>query len=301
MSQIFDAIHRSESARRGGKFSGSVAARELLEAAERQLGQAQRGSTVQPEPAGEDFSQLPSTPVDTSPFTALVCATDRECLAAEKFRYLGVRLRQLQQKRPINRLLITSTLPEEGKSTVAANLAITLAARGLQKILLLEGDLRRPSLTGLFGLERCAGLSEWLQGETSATMNVCRLENLGFWLLPAGSPPDDPLTLLQSEKLSELLDPLQSWFDWIIIDSPPVLPLGDTSVWMRLCDATLLVTRPGKTEKRQLQRTLEAVEQTKLLGALVNGSTETGASNYYHYYAGKPQLPYPSKHPPTSS
>jgi capsular exopolysaccharide synthesis family protein len=209
-------------------------------------------------------------------------------LAAEKFRFLGIRLNHLQQKRTIKRLLITSSLPEEGKSTVATNLACTLATRQQQRILLLEGDLRRPTLAKQFGLGKRPGLSEWLESETSPAINICQLESLGLWLLAAGSPPSEPLELMQSARLSLLMDQLNSWFDWIVIDSPPVLPLGDTSVWMRLADAILLVTRPGKTEKRQLQRTLEAVEQPKLLGALLNGSTDTALGNYYHYYGQVP-------------
>jgi Mrp family chromosome partitioning ATPase len=81
------------------------------------------------------------------------------------------------------------------------------------------------------------------------------------------------------------MEQLAGWFDWIVIDSPPLLPLADTSVWVRLADAVLLVTRPGKTEKRQLQRSLEAIEQSKLLGALVNGSKAVTLGDYYHYYA----------------
>ena len=76
---------------------------------------------------------------------------------------------------------------------------------------------------------------------------------------------------------------LEGGFDWIVVDSPPILPLADTSIWMRLTDAILLVTRPGTTAKRQLQRSLEAIEQSKLLGAVLNGSKEAVANNYYYY------------------
>jgi Mrp family chromosome partitioning ATPase len=122
-------------------------------------------------------------------------------------------------------------------------------------------------------------------------MNICRLDSLGFCILPAGAPPADPLALLQSEKLPRLMDLLSSWFDWILIDSPPVLPLGDTSVWMRLAEAILLVTRPGRTSKRQLQQCLEVIEQPKLLGAVVNGSTEAVSSGYYYYYGSGQSIP----------
>ncbi len=214
----------------------------------------------------------------------LVCLTDKESLAAEKFRFLGFRLRQLQHSRGLKKVLITSTIPQEGKSTIAANLACTLARNAQQRTLLLEGDLRRPSLSQLFGLGKTFGICEWLQGERSPATSIYYLEGPGFWILPAGSTPRNPLELMQSGKLSALMDQLTAWFDWIIIDSPPVLPLADTSLWMRSADGILLVTRQGTTEKQQLQRGLETLERSKLLGALLNSSTTAAHSNYYYQY-----------------
>jgi capsular exopolysaccharide synthesis family protein len=180
--------------------------------------------------------------------------TDKESLGAEKFRFLSVRLRQLQQTRPIKKLLITSTIPEEGKSMVSGNLAAVLARKKQQKVLLLEGDLRRPVLGSRFGLGKLPGLTEWLQEQPAAMTSIYRLEGTGLWFLPAGKPADNPLELMQSGRLSHLMDQLASWFDWVIIDSPPVLPLADTSLWMRLADGILLVAREGVTQKRQLQK-----------------------------------------------
>ena len=90
---------------------------------------------------------------------------------------------------------------------------------------------------------------------------------------------------MQTGKLSSLLAQLTASFDWIIIDSPPLLPLADTSVWARLVDGALLVVREGKTEKRQLQRGLTALDRSKLLGVVVNGFTGTDNSNYYARYS----------------
>jgi len=115
-------------------------------------------------------------------------------------------------------------------------------------------------------------------------MNIYRLESLGLWVMPAGNAPENPLELMQSGKLPPLMEQLTAWFDWIVIDSPPVLPLGDTSLWARLADGILLVTRPGVTEKHQLQRGLDALEKSKLLGALVNDSTNAAHSDYYQRY-----------------
>jgi capsular exopolysaccharide synthesis family protein len=270
MSRIFEALQRSESERSGVEFPEPPAlATELLQAAE--------GET-------RDFGKFQSLSVSVSPQSRFVSHTSRESLGAEKFRFLGVRLRQLQQSRKLKKVLVTSTIPEEGKSMVSANLAITLARKKQQKVLLLEGDLRRPVLAQQFGLGRIAGLSEWLQRDLSSITNIYHLEGLGFWLLPAGKAPENPLELMQSGRLADLLDQLTTWFDWIVIDSPPVLPLADTSVWTRLADGVLLVAREGKTEKRQLQRGLQALEQSKLIGVVLNSCTNTDHSDYYHRY-----------------
>ena len=315
MSHIFDALQRSEAEQSGDEAPVLSIATELLQAVERKTA-IERETTVEPdiavernialesdiaadrEIAGEigaresgstPLDQLPSLQVVVSPPSRLVCLVDRESMAAEKFRFLGIRLRQLRQNRPLKKVLITSTIPQEGKSMVAANLACTLARRQQQKILLLEGDLRRPVLSQMFGLGKLPGLCDWLQGEPGPMRNIYRLEGPGCWFLPAGSSPKNPLELMQSGRLTALIDQLASWFDWIVIDSPPVLPLGDTSIWTRQADGVLLVTRQGATKKQQLQRGLEAIEQSKLIGALLNSSTNTTRNEHY-YHPSTPEL-----------
>ena len=183
MSRIFEALQRSESERSGVATAPPALATELLQAVER------KASAIAPKdlPAHEltphdfaeqeftendfvanDLSQFQSLSVSPPPDSKLVCLNAPESFGAEKFRFLGVRLRQLQHTRPLKKLLITSTIPEEGKSTVSANLATILARRQQPKILLLEGDLRRPSLAKQFGLGSLPGLSEWLKGEPRA-------------------------------------------------------------------------------------------------------------------------------------
>lgn len=217
-----------------------------------------------------------------TPESRLVFFTEPDSLAAEKFRFLGVRLRQLQQSRPLKKVLITSTIPQEGKSTVAANLACTLARRRQQKTLLVDGDLRRPSLGKLFGLGKMPGVCEWLQGENGPRSSIYQLEGTRLWILPAGNTPNNPLELMQSRTLPNLLEQLAGWFDWIIIDSPPVLPLADTSIWIRLTDGVLLVARQGVTQRDLLKRGVEALDPSKLLGTVLNSTTKTHESDYYY-------------------
>lgn len=287
MSQIFDALHQSANERAGNgsrEFSG---AKELLQVVERKAA----SPTVLPEPLKASVrtsfaSAKVALPVDSR----FACFTQTENLSAEKFRFLATRLRHLQQKRTLKCLVVTSSVAGEGKSTVAANLACALAA-GKQEVLLLEGDLRRPSLAGELGLGRLPGLSEMLENPDGFN-NIYRLDNSGLCILLAGDSRSNPLEFMEPGKLSKVMNTLTSAFDWIVIDSPPVLPLADTSIWMRMADAIMLVTRPGITAKRQLQRTLEAIEQSKLLGCVINASAEATNSNYYYHYAtpsGRPQ------------
>jgi capsular exopolysaccharide synthesis family protein len=322
MSYIFDALQRSAAEQADIETPSALVATKLLEATERKTAEERATSAIfdlqskdtdtlaalklavemtsarQPISGGslaeaefekyeavDPFSQFQSLRVTVSPQNRLVCITEKDGLPAEKFRYLAVRLRQLQQSRPFKKLLITSTIPEEGKSMIAANLACALARRTQQRTLLMDGDLRRPSVAKLFGLGKIAGITEWLQGEGSANTSIYQVEDTGLWVLPAGNIPRNPLEIMQSSRLSALMEQLTGWFDWIVIDSPPVLPLADTSIWMRVADSVLLVTRQGATEEKQLKRGLEAIDQKKLLGAIVNSSTNTPNSDYYSRYS----------------
>jgi capsular exopolysaccharide synthesis family protein len=166
---------------------------------------------------------------------------------------------------------------------VAANLACALAG-GKQQVLLVEGDLRRPSLAKQLGLDHAPGLSQLLQGKSDDFNNILHLESQGFCLLPAGNIHTNPLEMMEMGRLGVCMDRAAAGFDWVVIDSPPILPVADTTIWTRLADAVMLVTRPGVTIKSQLQRSLEAVEQSKLLGAVLNASTEATASKYYSHY-----------------
>ncbi len=311
MSLIFDALQRSEAERSGMDLSALAAATEVLQLAERHAISEQKPASDQPrttqsakrdtsvsiaaavevpESAGpslnnrhEDvFRQFKSLQVEVPPTKRLVCHTDPQSLAAEKFRFLGVSLQLLRRDKPLKKVLIASSIPQEGKSMVSANLACTLSGSTQQRVLLVEGDVRRPSLSGMFGLENIPGICECLQNERTLMSSVYRLEGPGLWFLPAGNAPKNPLELMQSGRLSAMMEPLTGWFDWIIIDSPPLMPLADTSLWMRMADGILLVVRQGITEKRQLERGLEALEAKKIIGAVLNGSKRSANSDYYY-------------------
>ena len=180
--------------------------------------------------------------------------------------------------------LLQARSRKKGKSLVSANLAGVLARRK-ERVLLIEGDMRRPTLADQLGLGRLAGLAEWLQGGLEKPSNIYRLDGPGFWIMPAGDPPANPLELMQSGRLASLMGQLANLFDWIIVDSPPLLPLADTTVWARFTDGTLLVVREGKTEKRPLERGLEIIKKSELLGVVLNGCSNTDHDSYYQRYS----------------
>jgi capsular exopolysaccharide synthesis family protein len=216
----------------------------------------------------------------------LVCLNDQRSLGAEKFRVLGLRLRNLREKRKLKRVVVTSTIPEEGKSLIAANLALNQARSRVLKTLLIDGDLRRPTLARLFGLSASLpGLTECLRGERTLAEIVYRLDGSRLWFLPAGLPPENPLELMQSGRLAELLEGLGGFFDWVIIDSPPVMPLADTPFWMKLCDGVLMVAREGVTERKPLKRVLDLLDPSLLLGVVVNSCSSSDHKSYYQRYS----------------
>lgn len=321
MSYIFDALVRSQTKHAEIDETVSVAAIDLLERTERETsaqwiseepeeclaemapdrpepllsGEGLDSGAAETDPAAiakalqaeelrETFSHFQTLESSGPTNERLICLTDADSPATEAFHLLGVRLRSFQRERTIKSLLITSSVPQEGKSVVAANLACALGSGAHQKVLLIGGDIRRPSQSQLFGLAQVPGLCDCLQGKRSLTACIYHLANAGIWILPAGDNPGGSQELIQSPQLPKLMETLKSWFDWIVIDSPPVLPMADTSVWSRLADGILLVARRGTTRKRALQRSLEALDPDKLLGALMNASTTGIDSDYYYYH-----------------
>jgi len=261
-------------------------AAELLQTAELQQPLTVREITSTPAVSSEPvdikgFKKLSLTPL---PGSRLVCLSQQGSLGAEKLRLLALRLKNQRESRRLRKLLITSTMPSEGKSLTAANLAITLSRSKHLKTLLMECDLRRPTLGQVLLGRTIPGISEYLQGSLPLSEVIYETDPSGFFFLPAGFPPVNPLELMQSAKFQALLEQMSSMFDWILIDSPPVLPLADTSLLMRMSDGVLMVAREGVTEKKPLQKAVEAIDPSLMLGIVLNCCSNADHENYYQSY-----------------
>jgi len=237
----------------------------------------------------------PSEPVDPPAFVVrplpeslLVALTDPNSLGAEKFRALATRFDHLRSQRELKSFQVTSSVIDEGKTLVAANIAVTLAKYSGSKTLLVEGDLHRPSLANLFDLSELPGLNHWWsdQGQELGKF-VHRLSGMPLWFLPAGRFFEQPSDLLRSERFAKAFRQLTSQFEWVVVDSTPMLPIVDVNLWSRLVDGTLLVVREGIAPVKALKRGLQALDQPKLIGAVINEATEFNQVNYEgRYYGG---------------
>lgn len=229
--------------------------------------------------------------VQASPASRLVALTDPKSLGAEKFRALVTRLENLRFQRQMKSLQITSSGINEGKTTVSANLAMTLAKSGKAKVLLIEGDLHRPALASLLGLSELRGLVHWSSASQDEISNyLCRLNSMPLWFLAAGAICDHPSEILQSARFEEAFRKLSTWFDWIVVDSTPMLPVVDANLWSRLVDGSVLVVREGVALMRALKKGLEALDNPKLIGIVLNEASELDRRNYVeNYYLAEPQ------------
>jgi protein-tyrosine kinase len=204
-------------------------------------------------------------------------------LGAEEFRTLRTRLTQMREKLPLQAVLVTSALPGEGKTFVSANLAQAFAQQNGRRVLLLDGDLRLPRLHALLGAEQSPGLSEFLRAEVEPQEIVQRNTSDNLFFIPAGQVPSDPIELLGNGRLKGLLHRLAPLFDWIVLDSPPCVPLSDASLLADLCDGVLLVVRAGKTPFDVAQKGSRELRERRLLGVVLNQvAPQTAYSSYYY-------------------
>src|ERR1700738_792673 len=201
----------------------------------------------------------------------------------EQFRTLRSRLYQIRDKQPLRSVLVTSSLPREGKTFVANNLAHALVRQQNCRVLLIDADLRRPDLHIGFGAPSSPGLSEYLKGEATEMTVIQRGVPEYLCFIAGGSKPQNPAELITNGRLKSLLQTIGPVFDWVILDSPPTLPVSDALMLAELCDGVLTVIRAAQTGFDSAQKSCQQLREKNLLGVALNCADE-GAS-YGSYYS----------------
>jgi capsular exopolysaccharide synthesis family protein len=242
------------------------------------------------EPAGVGVETAPIGFVHGAPRQAsghidshLVAAGAPQSIAAEQYRLLRTRVTRAENGRSYRAIIITSPNKGDGKSLTAANLALTMAQDPQQRVLLLDADLRRPSIHRLFGIDETPGLTDVLMGGASLEEALVSMPDYRLTVLPSGLIPTQPAELLGSPGMRRVLDTLRSRFDRILIDMPPVAPLADVAIASTIADGVLMIVRAGVTPKPAIERGLASIDSAKVLGLVLN---DAGASATTYPYAG---------------
>jgi protein-tyrosine kinase len=226
----------------------------------------------------------PSAKVEFAPGPRLVALSDSQSIGAEKFRALATRLENLRSRRELKSLQVTSGTVGEGKTLVAGNLAVTIAEQSGSRVLLIEGDLHRPGMASLFGMADVYGIGDWwcVQDKNIADY-LRRMKDLSLWFIGAGSACKQPSQILRSPRFAQAFAQLSEAFDWIIVDSAPMLPTITANLWSRLVDGTLLVVREGVASGKELMKGIDALDNPKLIGVVLNEISELKHANYPDY------------------
>jgi len=276
MSRIFDALRRSGGEQAPRTFSRApgedVSWRDLVESLETRAANSENVGRVQ---------------CVLGPENRIVAHTIKQDPGAEKFRLLAHRLLQLRQRRPLSRLLVASSSPKDGKTVVAVNLAATFA-RTSARVALIDADMRQPGVGRVLGIPAMPGLADYLEGRVELGAAFKIAEPLGVYYVSAGQGSGNPLDLLQSPRMDELMMYATETFDWVVFDSPPLNPFADAQHLASVTDGVLLVARAEKTQKQALKQSLAAIDGTHVVGVVFNACGEARYDHYYSYYRESP-------------
>jgi capsular exopolysaccharide synthesis family protein len=238
------------------------------------------GTTIQ-NPGGGELSGLGRFHPAWLP--RLVVSRSPDPMLVEQFRALAGTLHQAQADQNVRIVMITSAEPNEGKSLTSVNLALTLSESYKRRVLLIDADLRRPSLHEIAQVPGVTGLGETLKASADFKLPIYRLSET-LMLAPAGKPDMNPMSSLTSPRMRQMLVEAAIRFDWVIMDAPPLGPIADSSLLAPLSDATLLVVRAGRTHYANVQKAVEVLGRERILGVVLNGAELAAAPAYSHYY-----------------
>jgi len=291
MSRIYEALQRADRERQTAHGPGVEHFAEPAVASD-----AVASDIEEPPPARTDANLQNIAHYQWKPIAASLPTLADRGPGVEQFRSLRSRIYQARYEAPVKTILVSSGMPSEGKSFVAANLAMSLARNSENSILLIDADLRRPTLHKLLGAHHVPGLAEYLSGNVELNAILQRdlssesdevagqrgISNLT--LIPSGKCGDNSSELVSNHRIEELVVNLAPHFDWIVIDSPPVLAVTDAVELAHAADAVLLVARGATTPYAVAQRTQAAFSNARILGFVLNDVQYAPRRGYYYYY-----------------
>jgi protein-tyrosine kinase len=294
MSRIHEALKKAAQ-ERSERLASSVDSSVVMDPVElpRALAAVETLQTAVPEPFAapnngtlryEDVIQkCVTTKFRIDPRMSVFEGQDETNLGAERFRTLRSRLNQIASARTLRRVVVTSTEPAEGKTFVAANLAQSIVRQPERKVLLIDADLRASRLHLSFGTQRTPGLAEYLQGEADICSVIQKEEDANLCLIAGGGGVSNPSELLSNGRLRGLLDRLTPLFDWVILDTPPTMPVHDASIIADVCDGVLFVVHAGVTDNEMASKAVEEF-RVNLVGVVLNRMERgLGYGGYYYY------------------
>jgi receptor protein-tyrosine kinase len=202
----------------------------------------------------------------------------------EQYRHLAAVMHHAQKASNIHSIMVTSALPAEGKTLTATNLALTLSESYQRRVLLIDADLRRPRMQEMFALGGSGdGLTDSLAQTRDGRLPVHQV-TAHLWVLTAGHVLPDPMSLLVSPAMRQLLDDAKESFDWVVVDTPPIAILPDANLLAAMIDTTLLVVSAQSTPYPMVQRAAQAVGTNRILGVVLNRAEKTNLPANYGYY-----------------
>ncbi|KOO50437.1 CpsD/CapB family tyrosine-protein kinase [Priestia koreensis] len=204
---------------------------------------------------------------------------------SEQYRTIRTNIQFSNVDQKLRSIVVTSSVPGEGKSTTIANLA-TVFAQQDKRVLLIDGDLRKPTAHYTFRLENRMGLTNVLTKQTRLASAIQRSEVKNLDILTSGPIPPNPAELLASQAMANLFTELYEHYELIVFDSPPILPVTDAQILANQCDGAVLVVQSGRSDKEATQKAKELLDAAKgkLLGVVLNRKEQKASSGYYHYY-----------------
>jgi capsular exopolysaccharide synthesis family protein len=286
MSRIHEALKRAEQERGLGRHvqdSSTVAVQAPLAP----FPADDRAAVRAPEPADALLAHCAAPVWTPQPHIAALFSTAGPQAGTEELRTLRSRLNQIRDKQLLKTVLITSAMPGEGKTFLTACLARMMVRQQGKKVLTIDADLRRPQLDAAFGAPSAPGLTDYLTGAADESAVLQRGMDPNLYFIPGGKHASNAAELVSSPRLPQLLRRMESLFDWILLDSPPVVPVHDASVLSAHCHGVLLVVRSASTAYDLAQRAATELKNHGLLGVILNHVEEGQSYQSYYYYYGQ--------------